>query len=57
MGCHELRAEGPQGKEARGTIAVEARMRAAQTGLSQGLDLMLGKTISPWRVLSKPDLA
>lgn len=52
-----LRAEGPQGKEACGTIVVEARTRAAQAGLSQGLDLMLGKTISPWRGLSKADPA
>ena len=53
----ELQAEGRQGKEACGTIAVEARTRAAQTGLSQGLDLMLAKTISPRGVLSKADPA
>ena len=34
-----------------------ARASEAQAGLSQGLDLMLGKTVSPCRVLSKAEPA
>lgn len=36
-------------------LSKAARASEAQAGLSQGLDLMLGKTVSPWRVLSKAD--